>query len=112
MARSGRCGGGFVEIDGNFEAFPDFAADVFGERDAILDGDAFDRNEGNYVGGAKAGMRAGMSGEVDEFGGFTHSAQGGLGNDFGFAGESDDTTIVVGVAFAIEQVHARNFAHG
>ena len=77
------CGGGrFVEIDGNREALPDFVADVPGHGDAVFNGDAFDGNEGNDVGGAHARMRALVLGEVDEFGGLANAANGGLLNGF------------------------------
>ena len=50
--------GSLVEIDGNFVALPDFAADFFREGHAIFDGDAFDGDEWDYVGCAHARMCA------------------------------------------------------
>ena len=56
-------------------------------------------------------MRAGVLGEVDQFRGFSDSAQGCFGHRFRLAGQGDDAAVVVGVAFAIEQVHAGDLAH-
>src|SRR3989338_2028947 len=58
----------FVEVDGNPEAFPDLLADVAGQRDALFDGHALDGDEGDGVGGADAGMRALVLGEINQFG--------------------------------------------
>ena len=104
--------GGFVEIDGNFVTLPDFAADFFREGYAIFDGDAFDGDERDNVGCAHAGMRAGMPGEVNQFGCFADAAQCGFSDGFGFAGYGDDAAVMVCVTFAVEQVDAGNFAHG
>ena len=53
-----------------------------------------------------------MLGQVNQLGGFADATQRCFGNGFGFAGDGDDAAVVVGVAFAIEQIHAGHFAHG
>ena len=88
-------GSGFVEINRNPVALPDFLADVAGHGHAIFDGDAVDRDERNYVGGSHARMRTSMDIEVDEFSGFAHAADGGFLNRVPLAGEGNDATVVV-----------------
>ena len=70
VAAFGALRGGFVEINGNAIALPNFAADFFRKRDAVFDADAFDGNKWHHVGRAHARMRAGMLGEVNQFGSF------------------------------------------
>ena len=53
---------GFVKIDRNFVALPDFAAHFFRERHAIFDGDAFHGDEWHHVRGAEARVRASVLG--------------------------------------------------
>src|SRR3984957_378256 len=108
----GTLGRGFVKINRNFVAVPDFTADLFGQGHAVFDGNTFHRDKGDDVGGAHARVRAGMFGEVDELGGFADAAQGGFGDRFGFAGQGHDAAVVIGIAFAIENVDAGDFAHG
>jgi hypothetical protein len=104
--------GSFVEENRDAIALPDFVADTASERDAILECHAFDRNEGNNVGGTYPGMRAGMVIHVDEFKGAARAKDRGFANGFGFSSESDDATVVVGVHFVVEDVNAGNAAHG
>ncbi len=56
-ALGARCGG-FVEINWNLVAFPDFVADFFRESNAFVDADSVDGNKRNDVGGAEPRMRA------------------------------------------------------
>ncbi len=53
-----------------------------------------------------------MLGEVNQLGGFSDAAEGGLGDGVRLAGDGDDAAVMVGVAFAVEEIHARDFAHG
>ena len=92
-------------------AFPDFVADAPGQGDAIFQSDSFDGDEGNHVRGTHPRVRAGVVVHVDEFESFARAKNGGFADGRGFSSKSDDAAIVVGVHFAIEQVHARNF-HG
>src|SRR5208337_2034082 len=62
-----RGGGGFVKIDGNLEALPDFFADMASHGDAVFNGDAVDRDEGDDVSSAHAGMGASVGVEVNQF---------------------------------------------
>ena len=107
----GDSGGGFVQVYGNLVALPDLLADMVGHGDAVFNGDAVDRDEGNDVGRAHARMRARVDVEVDEFGGLAHAADGGFLNGLALADQSDDAAVVIGVHFAIEQVDAGHF-HG
>ena len=103
--------GGFIEIDRNFVALPNFAADFFRQSDAVFDADAFNRDERHDVGRTHARMRAGMLGQVNQLGGFSHATKSCLRNGVRLACNRDYAAIVVGVAFAIQQVHAGYFAH-
>ena len=107
--RSPRCG--FVEIHGNLEALPYLFANVVRHGHAIFDSDAVDGDERNYIGCPHAGMRAGMSVQVDEFRGLTDAADGGFLNRFALADQSNHAAIVVGVHLAVQQVDAGHF-HG
>ena len=104
-------GGGFVEIDGNLMALPDFVARLTGEERALLEGDAANGDKGDDVGGADAGMDAFLGSEVDELGGASGGANGGFDNGGGRAGDGDDGPIVVGVEGIVEEERAVNI-HG
>ncbi len=56
-------------------------------------------------------MSALMDVQVDQLRGSAHAADGGLGNRFAVADEGDDAAVMVGVHFAVEQIHARDL-HG
>ena len=101
----GSRGGGFVEIDGNLIALPDFRAGLAGEERALLEGDVADGDEGDDVGRADAGMHAHLGGKVDELGGAAGGANRGLDDGRRRAGDGDDGAVVVGVERPIEQVH-------
>ena len=78
-------GGGFIQIDGNLKALPDLLADVVCHGHAVFDGDAVNRNKRNDVGSSHARMRAGVSVEVNELGGFAHAANGSFLNGLAIA---------------------------
>src|SRR5437660_5948277 len=102
----GNSGRGFVQIDRNMVAVPDLLPYVDGHGHAVFDGDAVDRDEGNYVGRSHARMGAGMDVEIDNFRGLAHAADGGFLHGFALAHQSNDATVVVGVHFAVEEVDA------
>src|ERR1035437_8394313 len=81
----GRGGGGFVKIDRNLEALPDFGSDVPGHGDAVFESDAIDRDKGNDIGRAHAGVSAMVLGKVDKFLSLAHAANRGLLNGFPLA---------------------------
>ena len=72
-------------------------------------------NEGDDVGGAEAGMGAGMFRQINEFGGFADAADGGFGNIDGIAYQSDNTAVMVGIHLAVKKidaVHLHGFENG
>ncbi len=111
FCRSGVVGGGFVEVDRNLEALPDFRADVAGHGDAIFNRHAVDGDEGNHIGRAHAGVRALVPREVDQLGGFAYAANRGFLNGFPLAHQRDDAAVVVGVHLPVEEIDAGNL-HG
>ena len=102
----------FVEINRNAIALPDFASHFFGQRHAVLDGHAFDGNKRHHIGRTHARMRPGMLGQINQLGRFAHAAQRRFGHRLGLAGDGHHAAVMVRVAFTVQQVHARNFAHG
>ena len=91
-----RGSGRFVKVDGHLIALPDFRANMPGHRDAVFNRQTVDWNKRNYIRRSHAGMRAGMDIQVDQFGGFTHAANGRFLNSFPIAYQSDDRAVVVG----------------
>ena len=84
---------------------------MIGHGDAVFDGDAFDGNERDHVGGPHARMGSRVVVEIDEFRRLADAADGGFLNGFALAHQCDDAAVVVGVHLAIEQVNAGHF-HG
>ena len=107
----GRRRRGFVEIDRDLEALPDFGAHVAGHGNAIFNCHAVDGDEGNYISRAHARVRASVLGEVDQLGGLAHAAQDGFLNGFPLAHQRNDAAIVVGIHLTVEEIDAGNF-HG
>src|ERR1035438_7258035 len=105
-------GGSFVEKNWDAIAFPDFMTDAASKGNAILQGNARDWDEGDDVGGADAGVRAGMHVHVDQFEGLAGTENGRFANRFGVACEGDDAAIVIGVHFPVEDVDIGDAAHG
>src|SRR3989338_2855430 len=64
-----------VEINRNPEATISLFPDAPGQRHAILQGEAFDRDKGHYVGGADPGMLAMMPVQVNQGRRSAHGAQ-------------------------------------
>ena len=77
------------------------------EGRAILQGDPFDGNERHHIGGANAGMDAGMGAHIDHRPGRGDGAIGGFLDGCGLAGESHHGAIMVGVHFRAEQGDTR-----
>ena len=102
----GAGGGCSVEVDGNTVAAPDEEASLTGEDGALGEGGSANRDEGDDVGGADAGMDAVLGCEVDDFGSFAGGANGSLDDAAGRAGDGDDGAIVCGVERPIEETHA------
>src|ERR1700693_636382 len=69
----GSRGRGLVEKYRDAVASPYFVADSTGERDAIVERHAFDRNKRNDIGRANARMRALMDRQVNELSGFSYT---------------------------------------
>jgi len=49
--------------------------------------------------------------QVDQFGGFAHSAKDRFGHGFRFPGKRDDRAVVIRVALTVEHQDARHAAH-
>ncbi len=107
----GRGSGSFIEINRNLKALCDLGSNVARHGYAVLDGDAVNRDERDDIGRAHARVRALMLGEVDQFGGFAYSSDGGFLNGFALADEGYHTTVVVGIHLAVEEIDPGNF-HG
>jgi hypothetical protein len=105
-------GGGFVEVDRDSEAGPDFCAGAVGDFHAVVERCAGKRDEGDYIGRADARVNAAMDGEIDELGSFPRSANGGFGDGWRRAREGDHTTVVIGVRFPAENQDLRNARDG
>src|SRR4030088_2779526 len=101
----------FIEINRNLVTLPDLLTDVAGHGHAIFNGDTVDGNERHDVRCSHTWVRALMFRQVDELGGLANSADSGLLNGLALADQRDDAAVVVGVHFAVEQVHAVHF-HG
>ena len=108
----GPCGRRFVKEDRHVEAAPDLQACLPGQQHALLQLDAGDRNKGNYVGRADAGMNALLAGQVDQFDGFASAAHGRLDHRSGSAGDGHHGAIVVGIHRPVEQVHSLDAHRG
>jgi hypothetical protein len=96
--------GGFVEIDGNLVALPDFRAGLAGQQRALLERDVADGHKGNDVGRADAGMHTLLSGEVNELRCAARPANGGFDDRCRRTGDGDDGTVVIGVKRPVQQV--------
>src|SRR5262249_52288445 len=95
-----------VEIDWNLVAAPNLLADLPRNGDAILEPHALNRNERDYVGGAKSGMRSLMLIQIDQLGCFSHATDRSFGDGFAIANQSDHAAIVIGIHLSIEQIDA------
>src|ERR1039457_6187373 len=85
---------------------PYFFADTAGNGHAVFQRQTFNRDERNYIGCAKPGMRSRVLGQINKFGGLANPANRGLRHVHRIADERDDTAVVVGVHLAVEQIHA------
>ena len=104
-----RCG--FVEINGNLEALPNYCSHVPGHGHAIFNRHAVDGDEGNYVCRSHARVRALVAGEVDQLGGLADAANCRLRDGFALANQRDHAAVVVGIHLPVEEVNAGNL-HG
>jgi len=57
-------------------------------------------------------MRAGVARQVDQFGGFAHTAKDCFGDGFGFTSKCDHRAVVIRVALTVEHQDAGHAAHG
>ncbi len=71
--------------------------------DAVLEGHAFDGDEGDHVGRADTRVRALLFREIDQRDGLFHRAEGGVGDGGGRTYEGEYAAVVVGIGFAVEQ---------
>jgi hypothetical protein len=94
-----------VEVDGDAVAAPDEEAGLAGENGALGERGSADRDKGDDVGGADAGMDALLLGEIDEFGGFAGGADCGFNDTGRCAGDGDDGTVVRLVEGPVEQAN-------
>src|SRR5262249_7756521 len=69
-----------VEIDWNLVALPDLLAHPPGDGHAVFQCDTVDGNEWHHIGRANSGMRYFMTGQINQLSGFTHAANGSLGD--------------------------------
>src|SRR3984957_20869866 len=88
-----------IKINRDAKTFPNLAAYFSGQRDAILDGHAFDRDERNHISSAHARMRARVFRQIDQLGSFAYSAQSSFGHSFWLACESHYAAVMIAVAF-------------
>src|ERR1019366_3573870 len=71
-----------------------------------------DRHEGNHIGGPEARVGALVAGKVDQPGGSGDAAKGALTGCLSLAHEGDYAAVVVAVALAVHQGHARRAGDG
>jgi hypothetical protein len=93
----------FIEVNRDAEFLPHPLAALSRKAYAIVHRHARDRDEGDHVGCAHAGMFARVTIEVYEFCGLARGSQSRCDYSFGRGDESDDRAIMVGVGLAIEQ---------
>src|ERR1700691_3671324 len=105
----GAAGGGFIEIHGHLQAFPQTHAEFVRQAHAIFERDTFHWHERHHIDGADAGVDAFVCTEVDEADGSLDSAVGGFDYGCGWTGEGDDGAVVIGVHLAVQDGDA---AHG
>src|ERR1700722_13989612 len=67
------CGSGLVEKYRDAVTLPYFIANPPGERDTVVECDAFDGDEGNDIGRANSRMSALVDRKIDEFSGLAYS---------------------------------------
>jgi hypothetical protein len=108
----GAGGGGSVEVDGDAVATPDEQASLAGENGALGQRGSADRDEGDDVGGADAGVNTALGGEVDEFGSLASRAGGGLDDAGGRAGDGDDGAVVSRVEGPVQKAHTFDLHSG
>jgi hypothetical protein len=99
-------GRSFIKENGNIETPPDFEAGLPRQERALVELDARNGNEGNYVGRADAGVDAMLPGQIDQLGCLAGTAHSGLNHRGWISGNGDNGAIVVGIHGPIEQAHA------
>ncbi len=82
-----------------------------GHRDTIFDGHAVDRNERYHAGGAHLRVCSLVFGEINKLGSLSYTANGGFLDWLALPDQCDHAAVMVGIHFAVEQVHTGNF-HG
>src|ERR1700739_3307780 len=82
---------------------PDFLAALASQDGALGQRDAADRNEGNDVGGANAGVHSTLCGQIDERRRLASGANGRFDHRRGWSGNGDHRTIVVAIERPIQQ---------
>jgi hypothetical protein len=98
--------GSFVKEDRHIEAPPDLEAGLPRQQRALLELDAGNGNEGDYVGRPDAGVDSLLASEVNEFCRFSGASDGSLNYGRGFAGDGDDGAIVIGIHGPVEEANA------
>ena len=99
-------GGGSIEVDGNAITTPDQKASLAGEDGALGERSSANRDKGDDVGGADAGMDAALPGEIDEFGGLACGADSGFDDAGRSAGDRDDGAVVRLIERPVQQTNA------
>ena len=79
-----------------------------GDSDAVFESDAFNRNEGNHVRRAHAGMCPLVLGQVNQLASAPDATNSCLSDCIAIAYQSDDAAIVVGIHLPVEQIDAIN----
>lgn len=109
---AGGQGGGFVEINGDLESAPNFAAGMMRCFDTLVEAGAVQGDEGDHIGGSDARMDACVEAEVDRLRGASGSANGRFGDGGRFPGEGDDAAVMIAVHFPAEDEDAFHAADG
>ena len=99
-------GGGFlVQVDRDAQLAAHAAPQAAGDLHAVRHAHARDGHERHHVGGADAGVLAGVLVQVDQLGGFGDGAEGGFFHGCRRPDEGDHGAVVVQVRVAVEQAH-------
>jgi len=104
--------GALVEEDGDAELAPHALAERAREGDAVLHRCAFERDEGDDVGGAHARMLAGVGGEIYVRSGGRNAREGRIGDRVDRRDEGDDAAVVTRVGARVEDVCPRHAGDG
>src|SRR5215213_3098401 len=96
--------GALVEEDRDAELAADALTELARERDAVLHRRSLERDEGDDVGRAHAGMLAGVARQIYLVYGFSDSSEGRIGHHADVGDEGDDAAVVARVRARVQQI--------